>query len=119
MTMALQERARLGSLGAAGVALTHCLAYYLSLEEVPHRGAMHHVQDGHGLWPAAIIAALLLSIATLASRFVSPPSESIRTRGVFVRLATIQCTVGSFSWSRSESSPSTASRHCPESRSCG
>jgi hypothetical protein len=87
----VRERARLGALGAAGVALTHCFAYYLSLEEMPGHAAMHHAPSGHSFWPAAITAALLLSVVTLASSVISPPSESPRARGVFVRLAALQC----------------------------
>lgn len=89
--MTVRDRARLGALGAAGVALTHCLADYLSLEEMPAHATMHHAASGHSLWPAAMTAALLLVVVTLASSLLSPPSEGPRTRGVFVRLAGVQC----------------------------
>ena len=89
--MKLRDRVRLGVLGAAGVALTHCLAYYLSLEEMPGHSAMHHAPSSHSFWPAAIAAALLLSVVTLASNVVSPPFEKPPTSGVFVRLAGLQC----------------------------
>jgi hypothetical protein len=87
----MRERARLGALGAAGVALTHCFAYYLSLEELPGHAAMHHAPSGHSFWPAVITAALLLSVVTVASSIVSPPSGGPLTSRVFVRLAVLQC----------------------------
>ena len=86
MSVSSHDRLRLGALGAGGVALTHCVAYYLAVPDGHHRAEVLQ-SSGHGYWPVLMTIALGLGVAALGSSIVDRGAPSV----TFARLATLQC----------------------------
>jgi hypothetical protein len=87
VTVSSWDRLRLGALGAGGVALTHCVAYYLAIPDGHHRAEVLQ-SSGHGYWPLLMTIAIGLGVTALASNVVGP-DRGVRSVS-FARLATLQ-----------------------------
>jgi hypothetical protein len=76
----------------AGILLGHLITYMLLVPRAGERAAILH-ETGHGYFPVALEAALVVAALSLVSWFlgaVARRDRSVKSRSLFVRLARLQ-----------------------------